>query len=361
MCQNQFLQMAASIVRKSELLCLVGIIVLLTGCGRTIPPPSTPTPGSGASGVEAGVASTVSGQSIRALGIVRPKQKLGLNFGVSGKLTALNVGLGDSISGGDVLANLDTTELELALKSAQAAVKIQQTELELLENVTTSPEAVRADRDNAEQIVQAEIDVQVHELTLERAQLRTPPLGATRAQIAQLGADLSILAANVDASRLRMQALQSWQNPHHDENSQEIVQAKARLEQANLEVERLQLQRDGAAIVAPFDGVVALVNLRVGEWADAGRPVIDVINTAEWLVETRNVSELDIGRIRVGQSAVARVTAFADAPIDGEVVAISPIAVVQQGDTTYSLTIRLAVTELELLPGMNTQVEIVID
>jgi hypothetical protein len=40
------------------------------------------------------------------------------------------------------------------------------------------------------------------------------------------------------------------------------------------------------------------------------------------------------------------------------VAAISPVAVVQQGDTTYTLMIELEPTDLNLRPGMNAQVEI---
>jgi hypothetical protein len=41
------------------------------------------------------------------------------------------------------------------------------------------------------------------------------------------------------------------------------------------------------------------------------------------------------------------------------VVTISPVAVVQQGDTTYTLMIDLEPTDLNLRPGMNVRVEIV--
>jgi hypothetical protein len=43
------------------------------------------------------------------------------------------------------------------------------------------------------------------------------------------------------------------------------------------------------------------------------------------------------------------------------VVTVSPVAVVQQGDTTYTLTIELELTDLNLRPGMTAQVDIVTD
>ncbi|NIO70011.1 MAG: HlyD family efflux transporter periplasmic adaptor subunit, partial [Anaerolineae bacterium] len=74
--------------------------------------------------------------------------------------------------------------------------------------------------------------------------------------------------------------------------------------------------------------------------------------------ETRNVSELNIGRIRVGQEAIVRVMAFRGEELRGRVDAISPVAVVQQGDTTYTVFIELEPTDLNLRPGMNAEVAI---
>ncbi len=56
-----------------------------------------------------------------------------------------------------------------------------------------------------------------------------------------------------------------------------------------------------------------------------------------------------------------RVNAFRDDPLTGRVVTISPVAVVQQGDTTYTLMIELEDTDLNLRPGMTAQVEILIE
>lgn len=48
-------------------------------------------------------------------------------------------------------------------------------------------------------------------------------------------------------------------------------------------------------------------------------------------------------------------------PLLGQVVAIDPIAIVQQGDTTYTLYIELAQNDLPLLAGMNVEVAITVD
>jgi multidrug resistance efflux pump len=101
-----------------------------------------------------------------------------------------------------------------------------------------------------------------------------------------------------------------------------------------------------------------LLHVHPGEWAAEGRPVVDVIDVHRWIVETRNVSESDVGRIRIGQGAEVQVLALESQTVRGEVAAISPVAVVQQGDTTYTAIIEIDPTSLNLRPGMNAEVEI---
>jgi multidrug resistance efflux pump len=131
----------------------------------------------------------------------------------------------------------------------------------------------------------------------------------------------------------------------------QVQQARTALERAELALSRTQLP-------APFDGMVSAVYLSPGEWAGPGVPVVELLDTSRWRVETRNVGELNIGRVRVGQEAVVRIIAFRNSELHGRVAAISPIAVVQQGDTTYTVFIDLEPTDLNLRPGMNVEVEI---
>ncbi|UCC62471.1 MAG: efflux RND transporter periplasmic adaptor subunit [Anaerolineae bacterium] len=171
---------------------------------------------------------------------------------------------------------------------------------------------------------------------------------------------LDMLAAEVETARLALQALQAWENPYLDEASgEEVAQARARLRQAELAAEQLEWQLRGTELRAPFDGVVSAVYLSPGEWGAPGVPAVEVIDTGAWYVETRNVGELVIGQVKMGQEAVVRVIAFRDQELRGRITAISPVAVVQQGDTTYTAMVELEPTELNLRPGMNAQVEVV--
>ena len=104
--------------------------------------------------------------------------------------------------------------------------------------------------------------------------------------------------------------------------------------------------------------MISALYARPGEWSQPGTPVVEILDTARWTIETRNVSERTIGQIRPGQAAAVQIIAFGSETLHGQVDTISPVAVVQQGDTTYTLMIALERTDLNLRPGMNAQVEI---
>jgi len=140
--------------------------------------------------------------------------------------------------------------------------------------------------------------------------------------------------------------------------TEELAAAQAQVDAARTYLEILQAQVDKMIITAPFDGVLAAVPANPGEWASPGETMIEILDTSGWTIETKNVGELQIGQIVIGQEVMIWVNAFKDELLTGRVKTIAPVAVVQQGDTTYTLTIELPATDLNLWSGMTAQVEI---
>jgi multidrug resistance efflux pump len=143
--------------------------------------------------------------------------------------------------------------------------------------------------------------------------------------------------------------------------SEKLALAQADVDTAQLNLVLAQAKLDKMTITAPMDGVISAIQVSEGEWAVPGGVVIELLDTSNWLLETKNVGELQIGRVELGQQARARVNAFQNETLEGHVIAISPDAVVQQGDTTYTLVIQLESTELNLRPGMTARVEILLE
>jgi multidrug resistance efflux pump len=138
-----------------------------------------------------------------------------------------------------------------------------------------------------------------------------------------------------------------------------LIQAQVDATQARLEIAQAKLEK--TKLVSPIDGIVSSVGFDVGEWVAPGALVVELLDTSGWLVETKNVGELQIGSVDIDQSVRVRVNAFQDEILNGRVVSIAPDAVVQQGDITYTLIIKLESTDLKLRPGMTARVEILVE
>ena len=133
------------------------------------------------------------------------------------------------------------------------------------------------------------------------------------------------------------------------------------MEAARTQLQVAQMQLDQLTLSAPLDGTISAIHIDEGEWALPGGVVMEILDLSSWLVETKNVGELQIGQVKTGQQVQVRFNTFQGETVSGRVVAISPQAVVQQGDITYTLVIALEPTDLNLRPGMTARVEILVE
>ena len=74
------------------------------------------------------VATTTMSTSVSATGTIEPAQRADLSFTSAGTVTSLNVAVGDTVTSGEALAAIDTTDLQTAVDQAQAAVNAAQTD-----------------------------------------------------------------------------------------------------------------------------------------------------------------------------------------------------------------------------------------
>jgi HlyD family secretion protein len=430
-------------LKTARTIALLLVLLLLAGCRGEDASAPTSMPAIDAS-AQSGA---VQPGRVTALGTILPAQQLELSFLTGGPVSAVHVQVGSEVKAGDLLAVLDTTDLELTIQEAEDALAVSEA---LFDQAQAGPreeavavaeaevqrawaqyeqllagtwpkdsgiaeadvqaalaryEQVRAGA-SQEELAAAQAQVQKAELALQRAQAAydrvagQPDVGArpeaaalqeatidyemakaqvqrlerlptqaelreaqalvTRAEaqleLAQAGPTAEELAANASNIAVAQAQLKLAQaGPRSDD----VAVAGAQVQQAHTALARANLALAHSELRAPFDGTISNVHLHPGEWAAPGVPAVELLDTAGWLVETRNVGELNIGRVQAGQEAIVRVMAFRGEELRGSVMAISPIAVVQQGDTTYTVMIELEPTNLNLRPGMNAEVEIV--
>ncbi len=127
----------------------------------------------------------------------------------------------------------------------------------------------------------------------------------------------------------------------YEVNVAKVASAKARL--------------DKSIIRAPFDGVIGLRQVSVGEFANAGQALVELVRLNPLQVEFQ-VSELHISRLLTGQTVVVKTDAFPSETFVGTITAISPS--VQMSGRSAVVRARLDNNEKKLVPGQFAQVAV---
>jgi RND family efflux transporter MFP subunit len=130
----------------------------------------------------------------------------------------------------------------------------------------------------------------------------------------------------------------------------ELDSAKATLDKA---LEQLESAKEGYPIVAPFDGVVAAVNVKPGDEVNANTVVLELIDPSVFEMRAI-VDEIDVAQLRLGQKATVTLDAFADLELSGNVSSISAFAQSQSGVVSYPISVSVATPDnVRLLQGMS--------
>ncbi|MDO9299950.1 MAG: HlyD family efflux transporter periplasmic adaptor subunit [Anaerolineales bacterium] len=114
-----------------------------------------------------------------------------------------------------------------------------------------------------------------------------------------------------------------------------------------------------AEVRAPFPGVITNLDLKVGEFAASGQPVITVADNSQWIVKTTDLTEIDVVKIKEGQPATVTLDALPGVELNGNVFSISQNFSENQGDVVYEVTILLTDQDPAMRWGMTAVVSFV--
>lgn len=138
---------------------------------------------------------------------------------------------------------------------------------------------------------------------------------------------------------------------------------QAQVKQAEAVLKSAQLDLNHTHIYAPVDGVVVSRNVDVGQTvaASLAAPTLFLIaqDLKKMQVDT-NVSEADIGRVKVGDVATFTVDAYPGRTFRGAVTSIREAPINVQNVITYDAVIGVANPDLKLFPGMTANVRILV-
>jgi len=114
-----------------------------------------------------------------------------------------------------------------------------------------------------------------------------------------------------------------------------------------------------ARLTAPRAAIVLSVDVAPEATTGAGTPIVTLLDVQDGLLfVTQNLGEQHIADVYVGQRATVTLHAFSDQALEGTVEAIIPQDVTAATNAHFTVHVRLAATDLQLLPGLTGRVEI---
>ncbi|MEK7646988.1 MAG: efflux RND transporter periplasmic adaptor subunit [Patescibacteria group bacterium] len=151
---------------------------------------------------------------------------------------------------------------------------------------------------------------------------------------------------------------------------QELALLKAGTTEEGLRAQRALLQRAEATVLnmqvalgktvlrSPIDGTVTIRQVEVGEIVAANGTVFKIISELDFMLEA-NVPEVDIAKVKIGNSAAVTLDAYGSGELfNATVVKIDPGELVIEGVPTYKVTLSLADGNGRVRSGMSANIDI---
>lgn len=251
--------------------------------------------------------------AVAATGAVEPKNAVDVGADISGRVARVFVDLNDRVFAGQVLAELQTEVLDLAVRQARAAAWAA---------VAARVQAEIA-RDDAERGLRRATQL------ADTATISAAELDEARSARRRAGAALGVVDANIATAR-----------------------AALALAEAN---------RGKAVIRAPIDGIVLARNVEPGQVVISALQAAVLFRLAADFAHLQvraDIDEADVARVQPGQAATFTVSASPEATYRARVRTLSNAPRVFQQVVTYEALLDVDNPDGALRPGMTTTLRI---
>jgi HlyD family secretion protein len=316
--------------------------------------------------------------------------------GVSGTIAEVYVVPGQAVKQGDLVASIDDTDLQNALKRAQASLNSLQAQIVSEEapalagdiaEAQANLESAQAELErleglpSEEAITEAAADLKLREVELRQAQeaydqvafaegvgmspqaaeLQRATLNYERAQAVYDEATKPATASQLAAASFNVVQAQNRLDKLLDGVRPEVKAVnEAKLREAELQIQEAQQNLARANLYAPWDGVVTAIN---------GAPGVSTANASITLAQveplrfaTSNFSERNLADIKVGDKATIFLKTYPGVPFPAVIYRIELESTQKDGDTAlFTVYLDFNRGDFVVRPGMTGRVEINIE
>jgi len=290
-----------------------------------------------------------------------------LTFGINGTVARVNVEEGDRVTKGRVLANLNSTSLELAVRAAELDLEMATDNYRKVTYPYTYhtfafdvPASV-AFIGTAQRELDASLEV-MQELGLSREQYSWEQYWDVWHGLKQAQDSLAKARENLIRG-YGQDVFQTGILPMADFWT--LRAAQLNMEKAQLALDNTKNDLGKTVIIAPFDGVIAAANVKEGDNLSsmdyAAKVAFELIDPSIMELNAE-VDEIDIPGVKLGQRAIISVDALPDLELEGRVTSVYPLPTEESGLILYKVKVGFNVADGSgLRSGMSAGADIIIN
>jgi len=173
-------------------------------------------------------------------------------------------------------------------------------------------------------------------------------------EIAQAEGALVVAKAELETAQREWDKVKNGPDPVEQQQLEgELQNAAKQLEAARAALADLELK-------APFDGTTSRIDVREGEWVTMGQNAMLLADLSELQVETTDLNEIDVARIKEGAPAEITFDALPDVKLQGIVERIAARSAEGSG-VNYTVTLTIQDRPEKLRWGMTAFVDIKVE
>ena len=169
--------------------------------------------------------------------------------------------------------------------------------------------------------------------------------------------EIALAKQQLEDAELQIAKLEAGRDPLDEERREaRIAAAEARIAvlQVNLDAARIALE--DSELRAPFAGVVVALKVDAGEEVNARQVVMSLADASEWELLTVDLDELSVVNLSEGDNVKVSFDALPELEMSGTVSRISRFGEEVKGSVTYAAEIRLSGTDSRLRWGMTASI-----
>jgi multidrug efflux pump subunit AcrA (membrane-fusion protein) len=263
------------------------------------------------------------------------------------KLQKLYVKEGDKVREGQLIAQIETSGLDLDLASTKATYESATVKLANLKAQPTATELAQA----ASSLKQAQIDLATAQATYDSTKALVEKDLAAKGELETAERSLSIAKVKLEAATL------SYNDVKAGPTADVINAQEAAVAQANNNYQKAKLIYEAAAIPAPISGTVTEVFVKVGDILLNSTAILS-IGDLDTMIMQAAVNENDIGEIAIGQKATVTAAGYPDMPLPGTVTSIEMRGSVTSNVSTFKVAINVPNKDHKLMWDMNADAKV---